>query len=127
MTSYTPSQLDSLLIPAFVESFPTSLQISEVLGSSASAVNFRKLSPNVLLAAKNAFNAKQRGTCTSAFTVPYPTTTTPLVISFCSLADYYKHLLATPVSGFPLLFSKVNKFKLDSVKCCPKGTYGGLK
>lgn len=126
MTSYTSSQLDTLLIPSFVAGLSSSQQISGVLGSSSSAVSFRNLSPRVYLAAKNAFFARKRGTCTSAFRVPYATSTSPLIISFCSLADYYQHLLATPVSGFPLLFSRVNNYKLNQVKCCPRGTYGGI-
>lgn len=127
MSKYTTTQLDSLLVPTFLRGLTASQQATAVTGSSSQAVNFRRKSNLVLQSALNAFKARGRGTCSANFTVPYTIPAGVVTISWCSMADYFCHLQGSPASGFPYIFSKAREYERRLVKCCPKGSYGGVK
>lgn len=123
---YTTKQLDSLLVPTFLSGLSQQQQCAIVQGSSAAAKNFRKKSLLVLAAAKKAFDAKLRNTCSANFVVPYTVSGgNPLIINWCSMADYFCHLQGAPAPGFPYLLSKALSYERDLKKCCPRGSYGG--
>jgi hypothetical protein len=103
---YTPKQLDSLLVPVFLQGLSQSSQASILAGNSAQAVDFRKKAMLVLTAAKKAFSARSRGTCSANFVVPYTVGNSTVVVCWRSMADYYIHLQGAPVAGFPFLLSK---------------------
>jgi hypothetical protein len=124
---YTTKQLDSLLLPTFLRGLTQAQQCASVTSNSSAARNFRKKSQQVVWAAKKAFDARLRGTCSANFVVPYTVSSGTLVVNWCSMADYFCHLQGAPVPGFPFVLSKALAFERNSKKCCPRGSYGGVK
>jgi hypothetical protein len=105
------AELDSLLVPTFLRNLTQAQQTAIVQGTSTDAQQFRLLSQQLLVAAKKSFDAKKKGTCYANFKVPWTIPSGSLTINWCSLADYYCHLLGSPAAGFPFVFSKAYAYQ----------------
>jgi hypothetical protein len=115
--SLTPEQLNTRLIPTFLEGKTLAQQYTILAGTSTDAVNFKKLAPYFYIAAQRAYNAKQKGTCTSPYRVPWTTSSGKFLLGWKSLANYFPTLLATPSTGFPALLFRVNYLNHEARRC----------
>lgn len=119
------SQLDTILVPTFLRGLTLSQQVAIL--EQPSSKTFRRQALELYVASHKAYRAKQKGSCYANYRVPWAIPSGSLVISWCSMASYYCHLISTATSGFHLLFEKIKIIEKNSRRCCPKGSYGGVK
>lgn len=124
--SYTPNQLDTLLIPTFLRGLSTSQQITRALANTSQAITFRRQVQAFKYRVQQIFDARPQSSNPNTYTIPWSVPNGPLVINVYSLFNYYTRLNSTPTSGFPLISSKVMnclintaKLKKGCKKCAP--------
>jgi len=123
----TNAQLDARLVPTFLRGLTTAQQCAILEGNIALAVAFRRQALELYVQSHRAYRAKQKGSCWNNYRVPWAMPEGALVVSWCSMASYYCHLLSTAGTGFHLLFEKIKIIEKNARKCCPRGSYGGVK
>lgn len=114
--SYTPNQLDELLIPTFLRNLSPSEQISTALANTSQAMTFRKQVQAFRYRVEQIFNAKPKINNPNTYTIPWDTPEGPLIISVYSLFNYYTRLFSTPTSGFPIISSKIMNCLINTAK-----------